>query len=249
MVSIEHRGHVALVKLDRGVTNALNLEIIDTLAKAVREVKRDSDVRSVVLGSANEKFFCIGFDIPQLFELDRESFRRFFQAFNQTCLELYSLPKPAVAAVSGHAIAGGCILALCCDYRFIAAGHKLMGLNEVKLGVPVPYLADCVLRQLVGVRKAREIMDLGELYAPETSLQLGMVDRVLPLDEVLSQAIEQAELLGGMPAEAMAMHKDNRVESVKSQVLKGQEAREQAFLDCWYSAETRRRLREAMEKF
>lgn len=77
-------------------------------------------------------------------------------------LALYTLPKPVVAAITGHAIAGGCILALCCDYRFISEGRKLMGLNEVKLGVPVPYLADRVLHALVGTRYAREIIESGE---------------------------------------------------------------------------------------
>ena len=111
------------------------------------------------------------------------------ELFNQVCMELYTMPKPTVAAVTGHAIAGGCILALCCDYRFAAEGRKLMGLNEIRLGVPVPYLADCVLRQIVGARNAREIMETGEFYLPEQSLQIGMIDRVLPLEKVVADSI------------------------------------------------------------
>ena len=74
-------------------------------------------------------------------------------------------------------------MALCCDYRFIAEGRKLMGLNEVKLGVPVPYLGDCILRHLVGARHARDIMDTGDFYHPEVLLQMGMVDQALPLEK------------------------------------------------------------------
>ncbi|MEE8391251.1 MAG: enoyl-CoA hydratase/isomerase family protein [Anaerolineae bacterium] len=133
----EYRDRVAIVKLNRPVTNALNLQLVDELTETLQNVRHDANVHSLVLGSSNEKFFSIGFDIPQLFELDRESFTKFYQAFNRVCLDLYTLPKPTVAAIPGHAIAGGCILALCCDYRLIAQGRKLMGLNEIKLGVPI----------------------------------------------------------------------------------------------------------------
>ena len=133
MIGVEYHDQVAIVRLDRPATNAINLQLVDELAEALEGVKRDADVRSLVLTSSNDKFFSIGFDIPQLFDLTREDFRSFYQAFNRMCLDLYTLPKPTVAAITGHAIAGGCILTLCCDYRFIAQGRKLMGLNEIML--------------------------------------------------------------------------------------------------------------------
>jgi enoyl-CoA hydratase/carnithine racemase len=202
-----------------------------------------------MLGSSNEKFFAIGFDIPQLFDLSRQDFESFYRAFNRLCLGLYTLPKPTVAAITGHAIAGGCILALCCDYRFIAAGRKLMGLNEIKLGVPVPYLADCLLRCIAGVRNAREIAESGEFYQPAESLQMGMVDRVLPLEQVLPDAIEKARSLGALPQEAYAIIKRNRVEEVETRVLTHLEDKMQLFLERWYSDATRERLREAVARF
>ncbi len=164
-------------------------------------------------------------------------------------MELYTLPKPTIAAITGHAIAGGCILALCCDYRIIAQERKLMGLNEIKLGVPVPYLADCVLRQLVGIRYAREIMDTGEFYSPEESQAVGLVDQVYPLEQVLQKTIEKAELLGSQPELAFATIKRNRVEEIEIQVEKYAEEKTRIFLDCWYSDEVRKRLTAAMEKF
>jgi enoyl-CoA hydratase/carnithine racemase len=202
-----------------------------------------------VLGSSNDKFFSIGFDIPELFDLARKDFRVFYQAFNGVCMDLYTLPKPTIAAITGHAIAGGCILALCCDYRFIAEGRKLMGLNEIKLGIPVPYPGDCILRQVAGTRNAREIMSTGEFYHSEELLQIGMVDQVLPLDQVLPKAIEKAGLLGALPHEAFGMIKRNRVETVEAQVLAHLAEKEQFFIECWYSDEARVRLKEAIKKF
>lgn len=249
MVEIVSRDTVAVVKLNRGVTNPLNLELVNEIREALQRVKSDTKAAGLVLTGSNEKFFSIGFDIPHLYDLSREDVTVFYRAFNQASMDLFTLPKPTVAAIGGHAIAGGCILALCCDYRVIADGRKLMGLNEIKLGVPVPYPADCILRRLVGVRWASEIMETGEFYQPAESLEMGMVDRVLPQDEVLPTAIEKAQHLGSMPHEAYGMIKRSRTEIVEDEVLARWQEKENLFLDCWYSDEARRRLREAMEKF
>ena len=248
-IHAEYRDKVAILKLNRGITNALNLRLVNQLAENLQKVRDNSDVHGLVLGSSNEKFFSIGFDIPELYELTRKDFRVFYQAFNRVCMDLCMLPKPTIAAITGHAIAGGCILALCCDYRFIAEGRKLMGLNEVKLGVPVPYPGDCVLRHLVGTRNAREIMGCGKLYHSEESLQLGMVDQVLPSEQVLPKSIEKAKLLSALPQKAFGMIKHNRVEVIKAQVQKHLAQKVQFFIDCWYSDEARELLSDALKKF
>jgi enoyl-CoA hydratase/carnithine racemase len=198
MISVEKHGKVLLAKMNYGVTNALNPKVFQELGEILQQVKNDEAVNSLVLGSSNEKFFSIGFDIPKLFEMNRDDFSAFYRMFNQVCMELYTLSRPTVAAITGHAIAGGCILALCCDYRFIAKGKKLMGLNEVKLGVPVPYLPDRVLHALAGVRKAREMMESGRFYAPDEMLKAGVVDEVLLIEDVVKTAIEHAGALGSL---------------------------------------------------
>jgi enoyl-CoA hydratase/carnithine racemase len=249
MIHIEYQDEVAVLKLSRGVTNAIDLQLLTEFAETMQRVKHDAHMHSLVLGSANDKFFSIGFDIPQLFELAKNDFRIFYETFNRVCMDLFTLPKPTIAAITGHAIAGGCILALCCDYRFIAEGRKLMGLNEIKLGVPVPYPGDCVLRHIVGVPNAREMMYTGEFYQPEKLLQMSLVDQVLPLEQVLPKSVEKASLLGALPQESFAMIKRNRVEAVEARVLARLEEKEQFFIERWYSDEARQRLREAMEKF
>ena len=140
-------------------------------------------------------------------------------------------------------------MALCCDYRFMAQGRKLIGLNEIKLGVPVPYLADCILRQLVSVRNARDIMDMGEFYLPEQALELGMVDQVLPLEQLLSQSIKKATTLGVLPQEAFAVIKQNRIEAVEKELVAHDEEQVRSFVECWYLDPTRERLKEAIKRF
>ena len=101
MVSVENHGRVAFIKLNHGVSNALNPEVVQKLKTLLGQVKEDVAVNSLVLGSANEKFFSIGFDIPVLFEMIRNDFMEFYRLFNQFCLDLFALPKPTVAALTG----------------------------------------------------------------------------------------------------------------------------------------------------
>lgn len=240
---------VTEVILNRGDTNALNLALVEELVKILHSIKGMSDVRAVVLRSANEKFFSIGFDISELFEIPRDEFREFYSTFNQACFALFSLPKPIVACISGHAIAGGCILALCCDYRVISSGRKLMGLNEIKLGLPVPYLADRILQNIIGTREARNVMESGEFFEADELLKRGMVDDVAPQAEVMERAKEKAESLASMPSETYRIIKENRIEDVVTRVETGWEERQEQMVEMWYSDEARKQLWNTMKKF
>jgi enoyl-CoA hydratase/carnithine racemase len=249
LIKRDLRDGVAVVAMDHGVTNPLGSGLVQALREVLRDLKEDHSARALVLSSANEKFFSIGLAIPELFPLSKPEFAAFFHAYNLLCLELYSFPKPTVAVLTGHALAGGFILATCCDYRLIAEGRKLMGMNEVKLGVPVPYAADRILRELVGGRAAREIGEGGEFYPPEALLRLGLVDAVLPLADVLLKAMEKARTLGSSPSAAYAETKRSRVEKVKADILARMEEKDRLFVDLWYAPEAREWLKAAMEKF
>ena len=249
MIDVNYDKSIATIKLNRGVTNALNMEMVQELTKTLDDLRVNSDIRALVLTSTNEKFFSIGFDIPNLFELPRDDFSEFYKAFNQACMALYTFPKPTMTGLTGHAIAGGCILALCCDYRIIGEGRKLIGLNEIKLGVPVPYLADCILQSIVGAREARDTVEFGEFYTAEIALKKGLVNEVVPQTDVMARASEKAETLSLMSPIAYRRIKENRTERVEARIQSRWEERQRSFVELWYSEEARKRLREAMEKF
>jgi enoyl-CoA hydratase/carnithine racemase len=249
LVILDVQDDVGIVKLNHGVTNAINLELVNALSDSLQRAKAEFRLRGLVFTSTNDKFFSIGFNLPEFVEFPEEALRTFYTSFNQMCLDLFTFPKPTIAAISGHAIAGGCILALCCDYRFIAQGRKLMGLNEIKLGLPVPYVADCILRHLVGLRHAREIMDSGEFYPPEDSLKLGLVDAVMPLDEVLPGAIEKVKGIGSYPEIAFATIKANRVEPIEKEIRANLEERERMLLSAFFSTPSLELIKKATETF
>jgi enoyl-CoA hydratase/carnithine racemase len=240
---------IAVVKLSRGTTNAINLELIHDLSDYLKVTRKDTNISGLILTSANEKFFSIGFDIPGLIDLEEKDFREFYKAFNRLCLDMYTFPKPIVAAITGHAVAGGCILTICCDYRFISEGKKLMGLNEIKLGVPLPYPADRILRQIVDDRSARRILDTGDFFPPEETLSMGLVDGVMPIDKVIPASVDKVKSFASSSLEAFRMIKYNRTEKVAAQIKEALVEKEKTFIDLWYTLETREKLKAALEKF
>lgn len=245
-VVIEDRDNLAIVRFNNGVTNAISPELVDDLFAALRQVK-DEFYGLVLAGGA--KFLSIGFDLPELLKLDRAGVRHFFFNFNQAALELFTLPMPTACAIAGHAVAGGNILALTCDYRFAASGKKLIGLNEVKLGVPVPYLADLMLRQIVGDRAATDMIYRGEFMASSEALEIGLVDEVIPEAELEARAVEKVQELTGFPRQAFSDLKDNRVQAVRIMYDENYKSKHEYFLDCWFSQETQELLTEAAKKF
>ncbi|KPK73871.1 hypothetical protein AMJ87_00010 [candidate division WOR_3 bacterium SM23_60] len=224
----ELRKKVAILKLNRSVTNPINLELINQLSGQIKMAKDDKDIAGIVFTSANSKFFSIGFDIPELINSTRAEFKEFYHYFNQLCIDLFTL---------------------CCDYRFIGEGKKLMGLNEIKLGVPVPYPADCILRQIVDDRAARIILDTGDFFPPEETLKMGLVDEVMPQEHLVNKAVERVESIQSLSLDAYCIIKRNRTEAVESQIRTSLAEKEKIFIEMWYSAETRKKLKAALEKF
>lgn len=249
MILLEQVEDVAIIKLNRNITNAIGPDLVEALMTTLQSVENDPEINGLVLTSANTKFFSIGFNIPELYDAEKEVFARFFQSYVRLLRYLFTFPKPIVAAVTGHATAGGCFLALCCDYRYIAEGKKMMGINEIKLGVPAPYVGDCILRALVGFRNARDVLDSGDLYQPEALIHRGLVDKVLPLEQVLPAAVEKAALIGSMPPRAYAVIKRDRVEPVEEEIMGRLAQKDKMFVECWYSEAARLKLKEAMQKF
>lgn len=197
-VLLKGHGEIALVRLGNGVTNSLTPELVAELARALTFI-RDRFKGLVLAGG--EKFFSMGFDIPSLLKVSQKEMSRFYSDINQLWLDLYTLPLPA-AAVQAHAIADCTILAMMRDWRVAAKGRSLFGLNEIKLGVPVPYLSDLVLRQITGDRAADRIVFEEEFLDSARALEIGLVDRVAEKQEVEEAAIQKAARLVALCASA-----------------------------------------------
>ena len=155
--------------------NAINGELVDELTTASRQAEEDAEVRGLML-SASGKLFCRGLDLQELIELDRPAMENFLDRFNRCILALYRFPKPMVARMHGHAIAGGCVLALTADWRVLRAG-ALVGLNEVRVGVPFPYGVSMILRE-VATARVEEVALFGRNYQGADAVAAGLVHEV-----------------------------------------------------------------------
>lgn len=159
------------------------------------------------------------------------------------------MPLPTVCAIAGHATAGGAVLALSTDFRFVVAGRKFIGFNEVKIGLSVPGLADLILRQLVGDRRATEMMFTGGFLEPEQAQQIGLVDAVFSAEDLDKEAIAKIAALAALPPEGLTLIKNNRVEAVRSRFDKMRESETDEFLNCWFNPSVQELLRAAAGKF
>ncbi len=248
-VEVENKDGVAVIRLNSGRKNPINPDLVRDLSEMIGEIERDSKIHSMVLTSSDDRFFSIGLDVPRLINLERSEFREFIKEFNLLCLDIYTLPKPTIASINGHAIAGGCILTLCCDFRYAGDGRILIGLNEVKLGVSVPYLPQKILEQIAGERVATEMIYGGEFYSPEKALEMGIVDGVFSSEELLQKSFEKAKVIGGQPAKAFTAVKMNRTGEIKELALKKLERDVDVFVELWFSEVAQKRLKEAAKNF
>ena len=242
---VANREDIAVLRLNNGAANAIDLEMVDELSAALRTATQEA--RGVVL-AGGDKLFSMGFHLPSLIQLDRAAFGHFYQAFNLLTLDLFSLPLPTCCAVGSHAVAGGCILAIACDWRIAANGKKL-GLNEIKLGVPVPFLTDLILQEIVGSRASLHMAYSGDFLTSEQAFDIGLVDETAAGEAVEERAVEKVMEMADRPGPAFAAIKACRVDPLRQVYLHEQEARNQAFVDCWFSTAAREKLQEAALKF
>jgi enoyl-CoA hydratase/carnithine racemase len=245
-MTLEDHGTTAFLRLTNGVTNPIDRPLVEELTAAVDEIK--GRYRGLVL-AGNNKFFSIGLDVPNLLMLGRDEMADFWNRFEDLVLCLYTLPVPTACAMAGHATGGGAILALACDFRFVAGGKRLIALNEVKIGVPVPYLADLMLRQIVTDRVAVEMEFRSGFLSPDEARAAGLADAVCTEEEVEAHALERVSELAALPAAAFVLTKQHRTREIPSRFKAIRQDLNRAFMDCWFRPGTQALLKEAATKF
>lgn len=201
MIVTTMHGKVAELRLDRPPVNALNLELVEALIEGHREALRNKSEAIVISGK--EGMFSGGLDVPELMQQSRNTMTVFWGRFVAMCRTLISSRVPVIAAVTGHAPAGGAVIAMHCDYRVAARGDYRIGLNEVQVGLALPRPIQEVLEFTVGRRQAALLGMQGKMLNMEEALAIGMVDELAEPGAVVDRAIAFAEQLLQLPPEAM----------------------------------------------
>ena len=206
---------VATIKLSRKPVNSLNLEFFSELLDWLLWIGTDETYKALILSSEIPMVFSAGLDIHEFKEPQVERLGNFWTSFQEVFMVLNSYPKPLVAAINGNAPAGGCILALCCDYRVMARAPKShpdkfyrIGLNETKLGIIAPPWVMTLYSYTIGQRKAERMLQLGSTPTADEALAIGLVDEVVDEDQVISAAQREVGRLLAVPNQARWMSRD-----------------------------------------
>jgi enoyl-CoA hydratase len=238
MIEVEERGAVSILRMARGKGNALNLDLAGALVDALDRLDRGAARAGALTGQGG--IFGAGVDLPALVEGGAEYVRRFLPLLQRLFERLATFPKPLVAAVNGHAIAGGAILMLACDQRLLARGAARIGLTEVRVGVVFPAWALEVARFATPPQHFPTLVCTGRTWPPEEALGRGLVDELVEPGQLLDRACAVAEELAAIPATAFAATKlavrQPMIEAARRQTA----LTEAAVLGHWCAAETLR---------
>lgn len=243
LVRVEEQGGVQVVTLDRPGANAFHSDLVADLRQAFREAV---GAPAVVLASALPSIFSAGWDLKTLLGFDRKTMESFLEAYCDLVREIFVFGAPVVAALPGHAIAGGLIVAAAADERIAAEGRGELGLSEVLLGVPVPHCLLELFRHVLGARGMERLASTGENLSVEQALAAGLVDRVVLPEDLLQRAVERAAVLAKLPAPAHAAIKRR---TRAAALARFDQARERdPFVDVWFTQDARDRVGALVER-
>ncbi len=232
---------VVVLTLDRPRANAISPELIEDLRQALRRAAG----APVVLASS-QKIFSGGWDLPLLVGRDRAAMGDFLALYTALVREAFAYEGPLIAALPGHAIAGGLILAAAADERLAAAGEGRLGLSEVALAVPIPAPLFEVFRYVLGDRGAERLGAGGENLSFDDAQAAGLVDAIVPAAELLERAAARAALLGERPRSAYAeIKRRSRADALGRFDAAG---RADPFLDFWFGSDARTKIAALVEK-
>lgn len=196
---VDEKSKVASLVLNRSPVNSLSFEMNTAISGALKSIEKEyPTVQSLVLSSSNPNILSAGLDLTEMHKPDPQRLPKFWNSVQQVCLDLYGSRLAIICAIEGHAPGAGCLLAMACDYRIMAASHPdskspaSIGLNETKFGfVAPPFLAKLMFRT-IGMRCGERALQLGTLFNAEEALDVGLVDELVPAQSVIEKSHEIA---------------------------------------------------------
>lgn len=241
MIDVVDHGAVRELRLARPPVNALDPVLLAALRAAITDAG-GAGCRAIVLSGAPGRFSG-GLDVPALLLLDRDGMRGVWSDFFGVMRDIATSSIPIVAALTGHSPAGGTVLAIFADYRVLAEGPYLVGLNEVQVGLPVPPVLIAALTYVVGARQAARLATGGLLLDPAQALAVGLVDEVVPVTDVVPRAVSWATDLLTRPRAAMSATRALARRPLTAAFDAFDDGSLGAVLDAWFAPEPQATLR------
>ncbi len=232
MLQREYLNGIAVLRLQHGKAHALDVELARALRDAAAELGRSDTVRAVVL-TGTGSIFCAGVDLFRILEGGPAYIDAYVPLLEDMLFELFQLPRPVVAAINGHAIAGGCVLAAACDYRIMANGPGTIGVPELRVGLPFPLVGIEILRFATSETHLQELVYRGKTYAVAEAYERGLVDEVADPDRLLDHALDVADELSAEPSARFRITKQQLRTPTLERVKRDSAATQVQVLDAW----------------
>lgn len=238
--------HILSIFLDRGKSNAIDTQLLKELITTLESNQENGAVHGAIL-IGKDNFFSAGLDLITLFGYNEDQIREFWNLFLEATSLLASFPKPIAAAISGHSPAGGCVFALCCDYRIMAEGNFVIGLNEIPVGLIVPESIFQLYAFWIGKRNAYQNLLEGKLLAPNEAKSQGLVDEVVPANMLFNTATKKIKQITQFNQKTWQTSKLNFRKEIILKLRENREETIQGILEQWWLPSTRSILKSIID--
>ena len=233
MLSIKQQENIAILTFNHGPASALDLEFCRAIHQALVDVQASNAQALIITGMGN--VFSAGVDLNRMLQGRAEYIREFLPKFGQVIETLLFFPKPLVAAINGHAIAGGGLMACAADSRLMAQGAGRIGVPELRVGVAFPPLAMELMRSRLTPSAITDVLLSGKFCSPDDALQYGLVHKVVNSDELAGAAFAKAQKLAEIQPELYALTKQQLNQPIREAIDAGQRHWWDQILEQWQS--------------
>ncbi len=246
VLEVSHSGDIAVLKMGHGKVNALDIELCGHITSRLEELGTSSAPAVVLTGQAG--IFSAGVDLIRALEGGGAYLRDFLPVLRKLFDVVFFYPKPVVAAINGHAIAGGCVLACAADQRLMARGSGRIGVTELLVGLPYPVIALEIMRFTAVPAYFREVIFGGGRYPAEAAATRGLVDVIVDPEALLADAVEAARSLASLAPAAFALTKSQTRQPVLDQLQKYGDVFDAAADEIWLAPESASRIRDYVSR-
>ena len=246
MLERETRDGVTVLRLTHGKANALDTDLSRALVAELASLANTDTIGVVLTGTGT--IFSAGVDLRKLTEGGRPYVESFLPALGDAFFKTFTFPRPLVAAVNGHAIAGGCILTCACDYRLMTEGKGRIGTPELYVGVPFFSMALEVMRLVVPAERLQQLIYLGKTCLPDEAVREGLIDEVVPADALIERATEVAARLGRIPSASFALTKRLIRQPSQERVARYARSIDEEVLEAWASPAVQEAVRAYVDR-
>ncbi len=240
-IQVTIKDRLAIIALNRGKSNPINAEMVKELHTLVHSIDNDDSIGGLII-TGKENFFSAGLDLIEIYDYDEHQSRIFWNDFLALQVKLIAFKKPMIAAISGHSPAGGCVLALCCDYRVMASGKFIIGLNEIPVGIIVPDSIFNLYSFWLGGRNAYQYLMEGKLLSVEEAFQAGLIDEICNAESVISTAERQIRKYMQFNSVTWSQSKLNMRKELIATASADQSETLKQMHEQWWAPETRQTL-------